>query len=457
MRLAIILSGSIAILTQLAYPISGSHGQIVIYLEQIQQPEGNYSIRIDAVRLRGSHQYIDIVPFENVITSDRLRSQQYLLADSVIEPGTYGTFGISGILEITPRSANVPQWGQVEFDTELPITLTVARDRATTLFFRINVEIPPDTTQTPKVILAEVSKTIPPRNSVAYVSNMASNNLTVVNRITGQVVSTILVGEVPRGMALAETRGLLFVANSESNTISVIEAETQQPKQDIALDFGDAPEVLSVSDDERYLISVNRGSNSVTIFDLSSLQPSANLPVGTAPVDAAVDRVTNVAYVVNNLSNDVTIIDLSTLSEVRTISVGSSPVAIDINSADRKAYVANYNSGYLTVINVDDQAVSGWLNLSISVADLRVDTFSDIIFCINRNFDYVTVFEPSLGVSLQDIRVGKYPEKIRLDPEGAYLYVTCRDSNNIYVISRISRRVERTIATGRKPYMVIFP
>jgi hypothetical protein len=105
----------------------GRNGQIVIYLEQLQQPDADYSLRIDHIRLQELHRHIEIAPVENIIASDDLRTQQFLLADSMIEPGNYDTLAISGTLGIAPSSANVPRRRQVAYDAALPVTLTLAR------------------------------------------------------------------------------------------------------------------------------------------------------------------------------------------------------------------------------------------------------------------------------------------------------------------------------------------
>ena len=162
MQFATILLSSIAILVQLAYPATGSKGQVVIYLEQIQRRGADFLIHLDHIRLHGLLRQIEIAPFENIIKSDELRTQQYLLAESMIETGNYDTLATSGIMEIISHSENAPQWRQIPYDNVLPISLIVSRNQSTTLFFGITIEIPQDTTSNPKMIISEVHKTIPP-------------------------------------------------------------------------------------------------------------------------------------------------------------------------------------------------------------------------------------------------------------------------------------------------------
>jgi len=448
---------AIGIITAAGYPVDDSVGRVVIYFEPSRQPETPCTIYLDRIRITRPQGGIELPPLRTAIKAEDIGTTQVLLADSVVEPGSYHGIEFRGHLAIDPQASAGRNWSYVPTEIVLPLTLTISGGMAETLFFSSRVELPPDTTGIPKVTLTQISRTIPPRTSLAYVSNEGSDDVTVIDRVTGQAVGTIMVGDAPHGLAVARRLGLLFAANTESNTVSVIEIESRQRKEELQLDFGDDPVALCVTEDERFLVCANRGSNSATVFESASLQPVINVPVGTEPVDLAADPVTSRVFVVNSLSDNVTIFDLTDFSDVRTISVGSNPVAIDIDSRKRTAYVANLSSGYLTMINVDDRAVSGWLNMTPSIGDVAVDEFGEVLYCVNRRVGTVGFFVPSLGASVETIRVGKDPQKAVFDPERSHLYVTCRGSDNVYVINKTSRQVVRTIATGRMPYMLVLP
>ena len=64
------------------------------------------------------------------------------------------------------------------------------------------------------------------------------------------------------------------------------------------------------------------------------------------------------------------------------------------------------------------------------------------------NTSAATVVTPIIDV----VSVGDSPRALVLDPEGRKLYVVNRGSNNISVIDKTTRKVERTIPAGSKPY-----
>ena len=63
-------------------------------------------------------------------------------------------------------------------------------------------------------------------NGEVFVANDASNNVSVINDTTDMVVATVPVGSGPVGTAYDEARGDVFVANSFSDDVSVISTET---------------------------------------------------------------------------------------------------------------------------------------------------------------------------------------------------------------------------------------
>ncbi len=438
------------------YPDRNS-GQIVVYLERMEQHEIHAELIFDEIFLQGSQGEIRIPPSSRSFETDDLRSQQLLLAETLVDPGNYRGLVLKGRISTvspdSPHRLRLPS----DFTANIPLELQIKAGRAETVFLKLNVVTTPDTSEPAVIVFHEIRKNPPPELSLAYISNQDSDNLTVIDRVKGEVVSSIRVGESPRGLAIARTSGLLFAANSGENTISIIDIRTQQPREVINLDFGDEPEALCISPDERYLYVANRGSDRVTIIDLLSFQPIANVTSGTEPVDIAVDPWNGYVYVVNSMSDNLTVFDPRNITDLYTISVGSVPMAIDFSANERRAFVANFRSGYVSIINSQDLAVSDRIHLTRAFSDVIIDTFSDILLCINQNLDYISVVKPDLGIELGDIIVGRLPHKAMLDPENAFLYVVCRNSNNVYVIGENSMNVERIIAAGKNPYMIAFP
>jgi YVTN family beta-propeller protein len=67
----------------------------------------------------------------------------------------------------------------------------------------------------------------------------------------------------------------------------------------------------------------------------------------------------------------------------------------------------------------------------------------------------VALFDMNLNVELGSVQVGAKPFRIALDPTRDKLYVVNREGGSVTVLDRVSRRVERTIPVGKRPYGVV--
>lgn len=74
---------------------------------------------------------------------------------------------------------------------------------------------------------------ITPDNNKVYVTNTVSGTVSVINAISQQVTATIGVGVEPRGCALTPSGKKLYVANSISGTVSVIDTNKEKVKKTI--------------------------------------------------------------------------------------------------------------------------------------------------------------------------------------------------------------------------------
>jgi YVTN family beta-propeller protein len=60
----------------------------------------------------------------------------------------------------------------------------------------------------------------------AYVANMGSNNVSVINTATNALVATVTVGDQPSDLALTPDGSRAYVTNNNSGTVSVIATAT---------------------------------------------------------------------------------------------------------------------------------------------------------------------------------------------------------------------------------------
>ncbi len=125
-----------------------------------------------------------------------------------------------------------------------------------------------------------------------YVSCWAQAAVEVIDAQTGSTLDRWPVEDHPNEMLLTWNGRLLFVANANRNTVSVLEAETGKLIETLVAELkpnsppGSTPNSLALSPDETILFVANANINAVAVFDVSEAGKSRSLgfiPVGWYP------------------------------------------------------------------------------------------------------------------------------------------------------------------------------
>lgn len=92
----------------------------------------------------------------------------------------------------------------------------------------------------------------------AYVPNERSNDVTVIDTTTDQVIATVAVGERPRSIRLSPDGKRLYVALGEEDRIAVVDTATLKITEKIPA--GTDPEMFDVSPDGKRLYVSNENA-----------------------------------------------------------------------------------------------------------------------------------------------------------------------------------------------------
>jgi len=144
-------------------------------------------------------------------------------------------------------------------------------------------------------------------SGVAYVTNLESNSISVLNLKTNRVVRPpITVGAQPFGFNWTATT--LYVANSGGNTVSVINRGTNTVTHSITV--GNGPRNIAYVASTHTMYVTNYNSNTVSAINTATDQVIATIPVGVSPHGIAYDPNNNRLFVTDRGSNQVSIIQL---------------------------------------------------------------------------------------------------------------------------------------------------
>ena len=122
-----------------------------------------------------------------------------------------------------------------------------------------------------------------------------------------------------------------YVTNLDSNNVTVINTNINKVFG-VPIAVGSSPIAIALNPSGSRAYVANQGSNNVTVIDTASnTVVGAPIAVGTGPIGIAVNPSGSRIYVANSNSNDVTVIDTASNTVVGVaIAVGSGPFAIAV-------------------------------------------------------------------------------------------------------------------------------
>ena len=279
----------------------------------------------------------------------------------------------------------------------------------------------------------------------------------------------ISVGNSPSDIALNPVTNKLYVANSGSNTVSVIDVSTHKVKSNITVGVRPNVAVFNLATNRLYV--ANSGSNTVSVIDGSTDTVKGNITVGIGPLGIAVEPgeggIGNWIFVSNSGSNTVSVIDGSTDIVRDNINVTGEPNGLEVNSITNKLYVANSGTNKVSVINYITNETGGFHYVHNIVPVGRIPTGiavnpnTDSVYVANSGSNTVSVIDGSTDTVKKEIEVGGSPNVVAFNPyfnnDNNTVYVATLVSNIIYSIDGLNDQLKskENITAGSIHYDIV--
>ena len=453
-RLIIVVLAAVSIPACIFEPTSidlqlGNKGQVFFYLSCPKKPTFDISFSISGMSFRNKEgEWIDVA-VDKQIHSAGLAQSQIKLCELYLPAGKYEQ------IKWTISEAKLKKDGKI-FSLALPqpgenhffdMEFSVFPGESFAFFVDWNPEesVFDKYLFRPKMTLRKQGIEI--KNILLYVTNSDSNCVTVIDRQQDRVVATIAVDQSPMGIVASPDGNNIYVANSGAGNISVIDTGVNRVINTIS-NFGYSPAELALSGDGLTLYATNPNSDNISVIDTLSNMVTGSISVGNNPAGIVVDQDRHKVYVANKASNSISIINMETSAVEDTVTVGFNPTSVAIHQDE--LYVANSGSNNISVIDIPSHSVTKTILLSQKPTWL-VSGLSGRIYVSNADNEISFIYA-SMDVTTRNISVGDLPSQMAVDPLRRKLYVVNTLSEDLSVIDLTTRRLRTVIQVGRGPH-----
>lgn len=268
-------------------------------------------------------------------------------------------------------------------------------------------------------------------------NNSISQNMPKVISQHDYNLTTIIVGKEPRFVTLNSLKNIIYVSNHDSNTVSVIDGNTNKVIDTV--EVGTWPAGIDINKKINKIYVANSHDNTISVIDADTNDVVKTVLVGKGPFAVVVDPVFNRIYVTNQYDNSVSVIDGKTNTVISLIPVGYCPVGIGVNPTTNKIYVANYDSKSNSIAVIDGKTNSIDMikieatPFGIGINVQKNEIYATIAFGTGANI--VSIIDGKTNTVTLKISVGSQPNGIAVNDKTNKIYVSNLDGT-LSVITR---------------------
>ena len=277
-------------------------------------------------------------------------------------------------------------------------------------------------------------------------------SLVVVNGRTGAVTpGAYTVGAAPFAVGVNQSNDELYVANTGSGTVSVINGRIPGPGGvQATINVGNSPRSLAVDQQNGTIYATSYGTGvtagTTSVIDAPTNTVVKNIATGRGPVSTLLRESTNTLFIGNQASEDVWAINAETGSRIgQPIDVETRPSGLALRGDS--LYVALPNANTIARVDLATNSVKGYTRVGNTPLNLAMDQSEATLFVTNSQSGSVSVIDARTNLLTHTVRTGSFPNGIAIDEAGTnrgLVYVANHSSSSVSVIAKASPRLLTT-------------
>jgi YVTN family beta-propeller protein len=288
---------------------------------------------------------------------------------------------------------------------------------------------------------------------LVYVPNSDSNTVDVIDQHTMKVVRHFAVGALPQHVVPSWDLKTLYVTNDIGNTLTTIDPRTGARGR--TLDVTD-PYNMYFTPDGLYAIVVAERMARLDFRDAHTFKLVHSLPVpcrGVDHVDFSVDG----AYLLASceFSGQLVKVDVQRQRLLGTLTLrsGAAPQDVKLSPDGRVFYVADMNTNGVWLVDGDDLRVIGFRTTGRGAHGLYPSRDAKLLYVTNRMDASISIISFRTRRVVDKWRIpGGSPDMGNVSADGKVLWLSGRYDAEVYAISTKDGRLLARIRVGAGPH-----
>ncbi len=302
---------------------------------------------------------------------------------------------------------------------------------------------------------------------VLFVALRDEDVVAVIDMGSDEEVARIPTGVVPLSVLMTPDQRYLFVANTggsagtSENRVTVIETATHQVAANITVD--NAPLDLAVSADGQLVYVTNSQSKSISVIEVASLTVRNRIRVPVVndggPYGVAIHPDGKRLYVTDIQNNQVLIVDTALRATVGRIEVIEDPRSLVISADGKRLYVSggdfgDVGSGGIAVIDTESESVVTTIRMDAGIFRLALSPDGSRLYGTDRTNAQLIVVDVAQNRVVNRVRVlpeGEETRSLFVSRDGSQIYVANQNSNELVIFDAESFQILRTLNFEDRP------
>lgn len=306
---------------------------------------------------------------------------------------------------------------------------------------------------------------VTPDSSFVFVANTQSSNVSVIDATKNAVISTVLVGSGPTHLAIAPNGSTVYIGNQGSWTVSAIDVSSRSITGS-PVGVGSAPDNLAVNPNGNEVYVSCPGGGYVSVISTSSLAIVATITISGGPTYLGFTPNGSWAFVTNCWlapcsSPMLTVINAVTHAVQCTVPVADYSSVVDVSPDGSFLYAGGTiipgGMNAISVINVASCSVVSTIVLPDTggIPWMDLDRQGRFLYVLSGSPD-VEVVDVLGGSVVTTIGVGLWPKYVAVSPNGSLVYVTVNNSpntnaNDLWIIGAATQSLIARVPIGDDP------